>query len=89
MPALMPYGRANAGSDVSHAAAGEVRGRFQIGSRGARVSRWYRAYEGTVTDAKLGEAALIAEVSRSVSIAAWHCLLESAAGRKTTAVSYR
>lgn len=44
-----------------------------------RVSRWYRAYEGTVTDAKLAEAAFLAEVSRSVSIAAWHCLLESAA----------
>lgn len=45
------------------------------------MSRWYRAYEGTVTDAKLGEAALIAECSRSVAIAAWHCLLESAASR--------
>ncbi len=45
------------------------------------MSRWYRAYEGTVTDAKLGEAALIAEVSRSVAIAGWHCLLESAASR--------
>jgi hypothetical protein len=45
------------------------------------MSRWYRAYEGTVTDPKLGEAAMIAGVSRSVSIAAWHCLLESAAGR--------
>lgn len=45
------------------------------------MSRWYRAYEGTVTDAKLAEAALIAGCSRSVSIAAWHCLLESAAGR--------
>jgi hypothetical protein len=45
------------------------------------VSRWYRAYEGTVTDAKLHEAAVVAGVSRSVSIAAWHCLLESAAGR--------
>jgi hypothetical protein len=43
------------------------------------MSRWYRAYEGTVTDAKLAEAAMIAEVSRAVSIAAWHCLLESAA----------
>jgi hypothetical protein len=43
------------------------------------VNRWYRAYEGTVTDAKLAEAAMIAEVSRAVSIAAWHCLLESAA----------
>ncbi len=45
------------------------------------MSRWYRAYEGTVTDAKLGEAALIAGCSRSVAIAAWHCLLESAATR--------
>jgi hypothetical protein len=45
------------------------------------VTRWYRAYEGTVTDAKLGEAALIAGCSRSVAIAAWHCLLESAAVR--------
>jgi hypothetical protein len=45
------------------------------------MSRWYRAYEGTVTDAKLAEAALIAGVSRSVSIAAWHCILESAAGK--------
>lgn len=45
------------------------------------MSRWYRAYEGTVTDAKLAEAALVANVSRSVAIAAWHCLLESAAGR--------
>lgn len=43
------------------------------------MSRWYRAYEGTVTDAKLGEVALIAECSRSVAIAAWHCILESAA----------
>jgi hypothetical protein len=43
------------------------------------MSRWYRAYEGTVTDAKLGEVALVAETSRSVAIAAWHCLLESAA----------
>ncbi len=45
------------------------------------MSRWYRAYEGTVTDAKLGEAALIAGCSRSVSIAAWHCVLESAASK--------
>jgi hypothetical protein len=43
------------------------------------MSRWYRAYEGTVTDAKLAEAAMVADVSRAVSIAAWHCLLESAA----------
>jgi hypothetical protein len=45
------------------------------------MSRWYRAYAGTVTDAKLAEAALVADVSRSVSIAAWHCLLESASER--------
>lgn len=43
------------------------------------MTRWYRAYEGTVTDAKLAEAAMVADVSRAVSIAAWHCLLESAA----------
>jgi len=43
------------------------------------MSRWYRAYEGTVTDAKLGEAALVAGCSRSVAIAAWHCILESCA----------
>lgn len=41
-------------------------------------ARWYRAYEGTVTDAKLGEVALVAGCSRSVAIAAWHALLESA-----------
>lgn len=41
------------------------------------MSRWYRAYEGTVTDAKIGEAALVAGCSRSVAIAAWHCILES------------
>lgn len=42
------------------------------------MSRWYRAYEGTVTDAKLGEVAMVAGCSRSVAIAAWHCILESA-----------
>lgn len=44
------------------------------------MNRWYRAYEGTVTDPKLARAALRAGVSRSVVIAAWHCLLEDAAG---------
>jgi len=44
------------------------------------VTRWYRAYEGTVTDPKLAEAALIAECSRAVAIAAWHCILENCAG---------
>lgn len=43
------------------------------------MTRWYRAYEGTVTDPKLAEAALVAGCSRSVAIAAWHTILESAA----------
>lgn len=43
------------------------------------MTRWYRAYEGTVTDAKIAEAGLIAGCSRSVAIAAWHCILESCA----------
>lgn len=43
------------------------------------MTRWYRAYEGTATDPKLGEVALVAECSRSVAIAVWHCILESAA----------
>lgn len=43
------------------------------------MSRWYRAYEGTVTDAKLAEVALCADVSRSVAIACWHAILENAA----------
>lgn len=43
------------------------------------MSRWYRAYAGTATDPKLGGIALRANVSRSVTIAAWHVILESAA----------
>ena len=43
------------------------------------MSRWYRAYEGTVTDAKLAEAALVVGCSRSVVIATWHAILENAA----------
>lgn len=43
------------------------------------MSRWYRAYEGTVTDAKLAEAAMVAGCSRSVAIASWHAVLENAA----------
>lgn len=43
------------------------------------MSRWYRAYEDTTKDDKLAEAAIIAETSRSVVIATWHALLESAA----------
>jgi len=44
------------------------------------MARWYRAYEGTTTDPKLGEVALIAECSRSVVIATWHAILEACAG---------
>lgn len=43
------------------------------------MTRWYRAYEGTVTDPKLAEAALIVGCSRSVAVAAWHLTLENAA----------
>src|SRR6188768_1810613 len=43
------------------------------------MSRWYRAYEGTVTDPKLAEAGLVAGCSKAVAIAAWHAILESAA----------
>lgn len=43
------------------------------------MTRWYRAYEGTVTDPKLAEAALVAGCSRSVAVAAWHLTLENAA----------
>lgn len=43
------------------------------------LSRWYRAYEGTVTDAKLAEVSLVAGCSRSVVIATWHAILENAA----------
>jgi len=43
------------------------------------MSRWYRTHVGLVTDAKLGEAALIAETSRALVIAAWHAILESCA----------
>jgi hypothetical protein len=43
------------------------------------MNRWYRAYEGTVSDPKLGEVAILAEASRSVVIAAWHAVLESCA----------
>lgn len=44
------------------------------------MSRWYRAYEGTTTDSKIGEAALVSGCSRSVVIATWHSILESCAG---------
>lgn len=43
------------------------------------MTRWYRAYAGTVKDDKLAEVAVIAGCSRSVAIAVWHAILESAA----------
>lgn len=43
------------------------------------MSRWYRAYSGTVRDDKLAECAIIAGCSRSIVIATWHAILESAA----------
>lgn len=43
------------------------------------MSRWYRAYSGIVKDDKLAEVAVIAGCSRSVAIATWHAILESAA----------
>ena len=43
------------------------------------MSRWYRTHVGLVTDAKLGEAALIAENSRAIVIATWRAILESCA----------
>jgi hypothetical protein len=42
-------------------------------------NRWYRAYAGTVKDDKLAEASVIAGCSRSIAIAVWHSILESAA----------
>jgi len=43
------------------------------------MTRWYRAYVGTVSDDKLAEVALVAETSRCVAISVWHAILESAA----------
>ena len=43
------------------------------------MSRWYRAYVGTVSDDKIAEASLISGASRCVTIAIWHAILESAA----------
>lgn len=43
------------------------------------MSRWYRAYAGTIKDDKLAEVSVIAGCSRSVAIAVWHAILESAA----------
>lgn len=43
------------------------------------MTRWYRAYAGTVKDDKLAEVAIVSGCSRSVAIATWHAILESAA----------
>lgn len=43
------------------------------------MTRWYRAYAGTVKDDKLAEVAIVVGCSRSVAIATWHAILESAA----------
>lgn len=43
------------------------------------MTRWYRAYAGTVKDDKLAEVAVVVGCSRSVAIAVWHSILESAA----------
>ena len=43
------------------------------------MSRWYRRYVGTVSDPKIAEAAVVADCSRSVVIATWDMVLESAA----------
>lgn len=43
------------------------------------MSRWYRAYDGTVTDPKFGEIALTVGCSKSVAISTWHTILESCA----------
>lgn len=44
------------------------------------MSRWYRSYDGTVTDPKFGEIALAVGCSRSVALATWQAILESCAG---------
>lgn len=43
------------------------------------MSRWYRTHVGLVTNGKLGEVALICDAPRALVIAAWRCILESAA----------
>jgi hypothetical protein len=43
------------------------------------MSRWYRRYVGTVSDPKIAEAAMVAGCSKSIVIATWDMILESAA----------
>jgi hypothetical protein len=43
------------------------------------MTRWYRAYDGTVTDPKFGEIALVVECSCSVALSAWQAIPESCA----------
>lgn len=42
------------------------------------MTRWYRRYTGTVSDPKLAEIALAVGCSKSVAIATWDAILESA-----------
>ena len=50
------------------------------------MNRWYRAYEGTVSDPKLHEVALDAGVSRSVVLATWQAILESCASNESSKI---
>ena len=43
------------------------------------MTRWYRAYVGTISDAKISEAVAMSGAKRSVVVAVWHSILESAA----------
>lgn len=43
------------------------------------MTRWYRAYEGTISDPKMGEAAALCGLSRCCIVAIWHGILEAAA----------
>ena len=43
------------------------------------MTRWYRAYEGTVTDPKLAEVAYATGAQRCLTVAVWHATLEAAA----------
>lgn len=46
------------------------------------MTRWYRAYEGMVTDRKIVEAALISGAKKGACIAAWACILDDCCGQQ-------
>lgn len=52
------------------------------------MTSWYRRYTGTVSDPKLAEAALVAKCSKSVAIAVWDSILESAAEAQSHGVFF-